>query len=164
MCSSIFGSTVKNCTDSFFKGHYIWHQNLCFGRAFAVCFTAKLVIISYLTSGIQHHKDHTVFSLLGDMMQIINTPTHIWTYLYKPCLQDRLQQIPSWEYGLVTSNLTGGPLNQVTAPWSETHPKAASPYKAHPSAQGRWGDIYICLQQNIDLAILELLLKALNQV
>lgn len=127
MCSSILGNIAKNCTDSFFKGHYIWHQKHCFGRVFDACFTAKLIIISYIASGIRRHKDHTGFSLSGDIMQIINSPICTWTYLYKLCLQDRLQQIPSWEYGLVTSNLSAGPWSSHFAPWSETHPKASSP-------------------------------------
>lgn len=87
---------------------------LCSGRVFAACFTAKLIITSYLASGIHITKTTPAFHYWGDIMQIINSPIHTWTYLSKPHLQD-LQQIPIWEYGLVTSNRSGGPLNQVTS-------------------------------------------------
>lgn len=85
-------------------------------------------------------------------MQIINSPTCAWTYLHKHCLQDQLQKIPSWEYGLVTSNLCGGPLNLVTLHHGLRHVPdwftIRALHYAHPSAQttaegGRGGHIYL---------------------
>lgn len=56
----------------------IHNTKICFGRVFAACFTAKLMIVFYLAAGIQSHTDHTDFSLSGEITQIFNSSIHTW--------------------------------------------------------------------------------------